>query len=46
MNKDEFLNRLTEQLPQLKQSDIDQLTEYYQELICDGLEQGLSLIHI
>ena len=40
MNKDEFLNRLTEQLPQLKQSDIDQLTEYYQELICDGLEQG------
>ena len=40
MNKNEFLNRLTEQLPQLKQSDIDQLREYYQELICDGLEQG------
>ena len=40
MKKDEFLSRLTEQLPQLKQSEIDQLREYYQELICDGLEQG------
>ena len=40
MKQEEFYNKLMEQLSEIPDADIEQLKEYYQELICDGLEQG------
>lgn len=40
MKQEEFYNKLMEQLSEIPDMDKDQLKEYYQELICDGLEQG------
>jgi len=42
MNKDTFLKALRKQLKQLKKSEIQKNISYYDELISDMLENGLS----
>lgn len=40
MSKNEFMNELMEQLKELPKQDREQVREYYDEMICDGIEQG------
>lgn len=40
MSKNEFMNELMEQLKELPKQDREQVQEYYDEMICDGVEQG------
>ena len=40
MKQAEFFKELMEQLSEIPDADKEQLKEYYQELICDGLELG------
>lgn len=42
MNKTEFLNALRKNLNKLPESDINQHTQYYSEMIDDMVEDGLS----
>lgn len=40
MKQDEFLAKLMGELGDLREVDREQIREYYNELICDGIEQG------
>ena len=40
MSKNEFMEELMEQLKELPKQDREQVREYYDEMICDGIEQG------
>lgn len=42
MKKNDFLTKLVRALIELNEDDILQITEYYTELINDGVEQGLT----
>lgn len=42
MNKIEYLNELRNRLSGIPQKDIDQTIEFYEELILDKMEEGLS----
>ena len=42
MNKQEFLDAFLKALEPLSPAERQQITEYYDEYICDGMEQGLT----
>ena len=42
MNRQEFLKQFLSALEPLTPEERSQISEYYEELICDGLEEGLS----
>ena len=42
MNRQQFLQEFLDALGALSQEERQQISDYYEELICDGLEQGLS----
>ena len=42
MNRQQFLQEFLDALGPLSQEERQQISDYYEELICDGLEQGLS----
>lgn len=42
MRQEEFLKNLRSQLGDIEREELDQIEEYYKELIYDGLEQGYS----
>ena len=42
MNKQSFLTKLEKELNGLPQEDIRKSIEFYSEMICDGIEDGLS----
>ena len=42
MNKEEFLTTLRSELEKKSVSNIDNMIEYYDEMICDRIEDGMS----
>ena len=42
MNRYQFLQEFLDALGPLSEEEKQQISDYYEELICDGLEQGLS----
>ncbi len=42
MNRDEFLRRLKALLSDMGREELEQVEEYYEELLYDGLEQGYT----
>lgn len=42
MNRQNFLNEFLNALEPISEEERVQISEYYEELICDGLEQGLT----
>ena len=42
MTKDIFLNTLREKLSGLPQDDIEKLVDYYNEMLCDRIEIGMT----
>ena len=42
MDKHEFLKRFFDALGNISENERNQISDYYEELICDGLEQGFT----
>lgn len=41
MKREEFLNTLFENIPNYTKEEQEEIRQYYEELICDGVEAGL-----
>ena len=42
MKREEFLNTLFENIPDYTKEEREEIRQYYEELICDGVEAGLD----
>ena len=42
MKREEFLNTLFENIPNYTKEEQEEIRQYYEELICDGVEAGLD----
>ena len=42
MKREEFLNTLFENIPDYTKEEQEEIRQYYEELICDGVEAGLD----